>query len=198
MWRIAFFVCLSLFSESPVQDKTYPFRERADLELSSTKGYAVVKAEQESVARGTPYAIEIEFHNAGEGRQFYNLFFNRGIPLAAQLAIFDSEKRYLGDLLYRKQISRKSIEPSDWTYIPSGSYVGIKLDLMGANILNPKYGDKIQLLEAGTYYIQMIFYRAFVWPNLFDAGKDKMELYKNFDNEEQFRSNVIRIQFVDI
>jgi hypothetical protein len=150
------------------------------------------------VARGTPYSIEIEFHNAGEGKQFYNVFFNRGVPLAAQLAIFNSEKEYLGDLLYREKISRKSIDASDWTFLPSGSYVGIKLDLMGANIFNPKYGDKVHLLEAGTYYIQMIFYRAFVWPNLFGVDKEKTDLYKNFDKQELFRSNVIRIQFVDI
>src|SRR5688572_23348985 len=116
----------------------HPFRERTDLQIGSYAGYSVVQIDQRLIVRGLPFEIQIEFHNVGEGNEFYNPFFDRTVAAPAQLAIYDSEKKYLGDLLYKEPSSNRNLDSRDWTFVPKGGFIGIKLNLMGANLRSEK------------------------------------------------------------
>lgn len=84
-----------------------------------------------------------------------------------------------------------------WIFVASNSYVGTILGPFTAGYL-PTSGA--QKLPAGEYYLQMIYYQAYLAPKpATDAGKDEhpMNFYENFDRTELFRSNAIKIRFTD-
>ena len=172
------------------------FTEAKNLDSGSYRGYAQLNVDKPEIKLGSKYTIDIRFFNTGGGENFYNPFFTGLIPLPAQLAIYDSKKKYLGDRLYMSEIiSRRLASANDWIFVASNSYVGTLLGPFTAGYLNGT-----QKLPAGEYYLQMIYYRAYLAPKPApDAGKDEqpMNFYENFDRTELFRSNAIKIRFTD-
>ena len=123
--------------------------------------------------------------------------FNRLKPLPGQLAIYDASKQYLGDLIRFEGGSRATVDDKDWTFFYGETCVGKPLGFTAGYVPLTKYGSMGNLLPPGTYYIQLILYRAFLSPNPFRTLGDKMDFYKTFDRSELCRSNVIKIEIVE-
>ncbi|HXG67585.1 MAG TPA: hypothetical protein VNO70_20955 [Blastocatellia bacterium] len=127
----------------------------------------------------------------------FNWQFNRLKSLPGQLAIYDASKQYIGDLLAWEGGSRAGISDDDWTFFYGETYVGKPLDFTAGYVPLTKYGSRGNLLPAGTYYIQLILYRAFLSPNPFRTLGDKIDFYKTFDRSELCRSNAIKIEIAE-
>jgi hypothetical protein len=191
------FCALALDANSLAQDQKAMFRERINLESGSYRGYAELDVKDPVLRRGQEFTTQITFHNTGGGAYFFNPLFNRLIDLPAQLAIFDSQKEYIGNLLYREVGSIRTPGPYDWTYILGGS-VRKNIKRMAGYVPGTKYNSTGSLLPPGTYYIQMIYYGVFLRP--YHEGlkyEQQIDEWKASDKKELFRSNVVKIDLVD-
>jgi len=179
------------------QDRKILFREQVNLESGSYKGYAELVVKDPVLRRGQQFIIQISFHNTGGGAYFFNPFFNRLIDLPAQLAIFDSQKEYIGNLLYWEGGSRRTPGRNDWTFIWNG-FVGTNIERMAGYVPGTNYGSTGSLLPPGTYYIQMIYYGVFLRPYHEELKyEQQIDEWKASDKKELFRSNVINVDLVD-
>jgi hypothetical protein len=185
---------LTLVTDSLAQDQKTLFREQVNLE--SGRGYAELEVKDPVLRRGRQFTIRITFHNNGGGASFFNPFFNRLIDLPAQLAIFDSQKEYIGNLLNWEGGSRRTPGRDDWTFIWSG-FVGTNIERTAGYVPGTKYGSSGSLLPPGTYYIQMIYYGVFLHPPHELKYKQDIDEWKAFDKKELFRSNVVKVDLVD-
>jgi hypothetical protein len=147
--------------------------------------------------RGERYAFEYTFYNTGGGYWVYNCFFNRLVALPGQLAIYDSKKEYVGDLIQFEGGSQKGLGDDDWLFLYGGSHVGTGIGFTAGYVPMTKYGSTSNLLPAGQYYVQLILYKAFLTPNLSRIVGDKPDFYKTFDRSEAVRSNAVRVEIVD-
>jgi hypothetical protein len=147
--------------------------------------------------RGQPFTTQITFHNTGGGAYFFNPFFNALIDLPAELAIFDSRKEYIGNLLYWEGGSRRTPGRDDWTFI-WGGFVGTSIERMAGYVPGTKYGSAGSLLPPGTYYIQMIYYGVFLRPyHKVLKYEQQIDKWQASDRKELFRSNVVKVDLVD-
>ena len=93
---------------------------------------------------------------------------------------------------------------NDWCFIPSISFVGTALRLRAGSVPGTPFDVRSNRLPPGEYYLQMIYYRAFVSarPDRLRSNPPKgekeilREFRKNFNRDELFRSNAIKILFV--
>ncbi len=174
------------------------------LNIGYFRGYASLSLKEAQIEIGKKFSVDIRFTNKSGGAYFYNPFFNRLIPLSAKLAIYNSKKEYIGNLLYWEGGSRKNVASNDWKFIPADSYVGTPLTFTAGYVPDTAHGVTSNLLPLGEYYLQMIYYKSFVSSNpdrlISNPPKDKKtmirEFYKNFNREELFSSNVVKIVFV--
>jgi len=186
------------------QEKGRAFSEQKNLDGSSCRGFASLSVKDPRLVLGTVFSADIRFTNKGGGAHFYNPFFCRLLPLPAEMAIYDGKKRYIGDLLSWQGGSRKSVASDDWRFIPSESYVGTSLSLRAGYVPNTSYGVKSNPLPPGEYYIQMVYYKAFVSsrPDRLIGNPPKQEkqllreFRRTFSRDELFRSNAVKILFV--
>jgi hypothetical protein len=190
------FCALALVTNCGAQDRKILFREQVNLESGSYRGHAELKVVDSVLKRGQPFTTQITFHNTGGGAYFFNPFFNTLIDLPAQLAIFDSRKEYIGDLLHWVGGSRRSTGPNDWTFI-WGGFVGTSFERTAGYVPGTKYDSVRNPLPPGTYYIQMIYHGVFLHPHQELKHKQEIDDWKTFDKKELFRSNVIKIDLVD-
>jgi hypothetical protein len=195
LFAFSIFCTLALVTDSVAQDQKAIFREQVNLE--SGRGYAELEVKDPVLRLGQQFTIQITFHNTGGGAYFFNPFFNRLIDLPAQLAIFDSQKEYIGNLLYWEEGSRRTPGRSDWAYILDG-FVGTNIERMAGYVPGTKYGNTGSLLPAGTYYIQMIYYGVFLRPYHEELKyEQQIDEWKASDKKELFRSNVIKVDLVE-
>ncbi len=180
------------------QADTVVFLEERPLEVGEYRGQAVLTVAPSAIKLGEKFSIDIRFINRGVTAHFFNPFFKPLIlPHPAQLAIFDGEKRYLGDLLAWPGGSVSVTTSREWTYIPTDAYVGVVLQSVPAGYL-PPYGFK--KLPAGEYYLQLIYYRYFIARNPASTTDEQAaitDFYKTLDRRELFRSNVVTVRFVE-
>ena len=180
-------------------EEEFRFVEKHDLGVGSYKSYATLKAEQPSVQIGKFLTVDISFFNTSGGDYFYNPFFCRLIPLPAQLALYDSQKKYVGDLIEWLDGSQRPVLSSDWTFVYGDSHVGTKI-----RIPIPEMRVSGFKMVPGDYFVQMIFYNSFTALNpariVSTPPRDENawleEFYKKFDRRELFRSNPIKITVV--
>lgn len=173
------------------------FAEAQNLKSGASAGVATLMVEKSTVKLGEKFTVDIRFFNSGCGDDFYNTFFNPLIPFPAQLAIYDGDKKYLGDLLAWEKFSQISVTASNWTSIASDSYVGSILGPFTAGNFPPNGPGKI---PAGDYYIQMIYNKTYIVANPAMTTDEKTALanfYTNFDRSELFRSNVVQLHFTE-
>jgi hypothetical protein len=180
------------------------FIDKADLKCGSFRGYATLSLSKTTFKLGERFTADLRFTNISGGDYFYNPFLNRLVPLPASLAIFDSSKKYIGDLLTWDGGSQVTVSSGDWQFIPGGCYVGTPIAYLTAGyVLGTEFGVMNHLLPPGEYYLQVIYFRAFITTNpavqLGDPLKDRqsyqINFYKNFDRDELFRSNVVKVIF---
>ena len=158
------------------------FKEKMPLESGSFRGKATLSLTNITLRQGQEFKLDTRFFNNSGGDRFFNPFFNRLIPVPATLAIFGSNKKYIGDLMANLNGSRRSINVNDdWVYIGSLAYVGKELSLTAGYVAGTKYDTKATPLPAGKYYLQLIYDKSFI-------GRG--------EHGELFRSNVIEIQIL--
>jgi len=177
----------------------FPFREETRLSLSSGEaGYTKLTLKEPQLRRGELSSVDYTFYNTNGSYWVYNWDFMRLVPLPGQLAIYDSSKQYIGDLIQWEGGSRKGVGDSDWLFLYGGSHVGTAIPFRVGYVPMTKYGSMNSLLPAGQYFIQLILYKAFLSDNPSRIeGDNKPDFYKTFDRSAAIRSNVISIEVFD-
>ncbi len=161
---------------------------------SDGNGEVTIKADSRTLKRDQSHRIKYTFHSLGS-HDVYNWQFNRLLPLPGQLAIYDADRRYLGNLIAFRFGSQRGISGEDWSFLYGESYVGKPIEFRVDHIWNSKYD--VDLLPVGTYYIQLVLHKVFFSVSPFRTLGDKPDFYENFDRSELCRSNAIRIEIVD-
>jgi hypothetical protein len=183
-----------------------PFVEKSDLNRGSRRGYATLTLNQTTLKLGERFSADIRFTNTSGGDCFYNPLFSRLTFLPARLAIFDSRKAYLGDLLLWEGGSWRGPSAMDWQWVPGDCYVGTIIGHLTAGYVpGTESGVLGHPLPAGEYYLQVIYFNAFIAGNPERMGSNPLkdlpihlaEFQKNFDRGELFRSNVVRVVFAE-
>ena len=197
--RIVALMLMLMYSSLPVMgQESYKFHEATPLSLpSGERGYAKLSFDEGKPRRGERYNVEYSFYNTNGSYWVYNCFLNRLIPSPGQLAIYDSNKEYIGDLLRFEGGSQRGVGNGDWLFLYGGSHVGTSIGFRAGYVPLTKFGSMGSLLPAGRYYIQLILYKAFLSTNPSHLIGDKPDFYKTFDRSEVIRSNAIQIEIID-
>src|SRR5208283_2130873 len=96
---LLFATCAPVLSQTMWRGGELSFVPTNNLQLSPWRGHAELTAKNPVTQGGGFLILELSFHNTGASATFYNPFFDLRIPPPAELAVFDSDKRYIGDLL---------------------------------------------------------------------------------------------------
>lgn len=175
------------------QQKPFDFREPLRLNLfSGNSGNATLTLANTKLRRGEQYHAQYMFQNTRGSYWVYNPFFLRLVPLPGQLAIYDSEKRYIGDLIAFIQGSRTRVGTDNFILLREGNSVGAKIDFR-AGFVPLKYVSGGTLLPPGKYHVQLILYGVFVNSSPGRVSWDDA----NFDKSEALRSNSVAIEIVE-
>lgn len=173
-----------------------------DLNDGLYQGKATISVQHVKIARGADVALDARYINHGVPYLF-NPYFNRLTDQPAILAIFDSEKHYIGDL--RRQVLGSYVRPGigDWVQIPAGGYAGVTLGFTAGMVPGTQFMGRGNELPAGKYYVQLIYRRSFatkaptrgdsatIEPNDLDAW------FRHGAALDLFRSNILEIELVD-
>lgn len=179
--------CGSGFDYAEPGDSEYPsgmFNAKAMLTLDQTK-----------IVKEGHVTINIAFQNLGAGREVYNPFLDDRLPLPAVLAVYDSNKKYIGDMLRRDVGSfwRKGNGP--WVVVPTLGVIGTSV-ISGFKIGNIPPTN----LPPGTYYLQVIYVDMFrgVGVDGKTYGAQNGENFIGRGSVAPFlRSNVVQIELAD-
>lgn len=172
--------------------QSFKFADEHPFKLSDNQGRIEIALDQTVLQRGEQYAVNYKFTNTNSSYPIYNWQFMRLIPLPGQLAIYDADKKYIGDLIAFECCSQSSARLADWTYLYGGSYVGASLGFHAGYVPMTKYGSTSNLLPPGQYYIQLIMYKAFVSERSSLTEEVLKDFRQNFDRSELCRSNEIK------
>jgi len=197
MRKIIFSIVAVLMSQAIAHAQDFQYSEKSDFANGSDKGELSIKIAEPVLRRGERYSIEYGFHVTNSSYAVYNWQFIALKPLPGQLAIYDSNKKYVGDLIAFSGGSQVGVSDDDWTFLYGGARVGTALGFRAGSVPNTKYDWTGNLLPTGEYYIQLILYKAFLSPNPYRVVGDKIDFYKTFDRRELCRSNIIKVQFVN-
>jgi hypothetical protein len=109
------------------------------------------------------------------------------------MAVFDENKRYLGEMLSIGPMpftGRRPVTERDWIYLPSHAYVGGRVTLQPVAWRRDPDGKWVRALNTpGKYFFQLILYKAFL------SGPASLgESW--YDEGELFRSNAVEIDIV--
>lgn len=175
----------------------YPFRDAYGYSQNGfpkahavlTVSQAIIQQTRQDEAPGNDYfTADIRLYNdGGDAISCYNLYYDPLIPMPARLALYDSQKRYVCDLLERTQGSQKSIAARDWAEVPAFCYLG---RLLGASLPYPSY----KVIPPGDYYLQVIYLPRLIQTFL---ESSKSHAFDFSEHTELFRSNAVPITVVD-
>lgn len=154
------------------------FVETLDLDYGSYRGHASITTGTTTVKLGEEYPLAIQFVNDGGSNRFFNPQFNGLLVIPARFPIYDVNKKFIGEFWGAWDGSHRGANEGDWKVIPSGSHFDTTIRVTAGYVV----GDG--RLPAGEYYLQVIYSKA-----LIDANP--------WDRRELFRSNVIKMHFVD-
>ena len=190
-------ISITLLLPVVAEGQAFPYREQSAFAMGSDKGEVTIQSEKDVIRKGDIYSLRYTFHVINSSYAVYNWQFISLKPLPGQLAIYDSNKQYLGNLIAFAGGSQAGISDDDWTFFYGETFVGKPLGFRAGLIPNTKYDWTGSPLPSGEYYIQLVMYKAFISPNPFRLLGDKIDFYKTFDRTELCRSNVLKIQLVD-
>lgn len=160
--------------------EAYPLREEGK---SSPLGHATLSVSPPQVEENQPLTVDALFTVDFEG-VFYSPFFTPLVYAPAALAAYNANREYVVNLLPKPAPSRRGSGRYDWVGIPRGGCAGARLEV--AAVLSP-----------GTYYLQLIYYRAFYQWNFPTTGSPREafdDFDAHFDERELFRSNIVRVE----
>ncbi|GAB4160527.1 MAG: hypothetical protein Tsb009_37860 [Planctomycetaceae bacterium] len=204
----------------PTQNVT--FKKQYDLKIPDGQaGRSTISIKDKKLFIGSILEIDVKFTSRSSEYKFYNPFFKSRLKEPARIALFDSRKQFVGDLTTDLfpffGHGYKLLEPSsDWVSVPFGGTVGTTLTVQ----VPP--GNMREHIKPGIYYVQLIYYRAFAsdlptkkipiegvtvwkipqkpaWGPPLMLKKNDLKMYYwdwEFDYAELFRSNIVKIEFV--
>jgi hypothetical protein len=186
--------------------------------LASERDYRIFSLEAEHALEGQPYrlkgkvslphgdvvaqgdALRLRVRYEFGAMDLYNPFFNEEIPASAAAAVFDHNKRFVGDLLLRRSNKVRAPDLKDWIISAQGGFIEIDRKLPTTCI--GRDGKEFQLAE-GKYFLQVVFHtRLGSFPPLEDdtitLSKDGLELWhKRYVDFGNCRSNVIEFEITE-
>ncbi len=158
------------------------------LKEGALTGRATLSIDNRSVRFGDKIRIKVRFQSKSGGT-FYNPDFNGLISPSAQLALFDENKQFKGDLLSKLSGSQRFESTGDWQYVrPKGSIESEIDRTIPAKSLN--YGE----LAPGNYYLQLIYNGLFTFPSPRHFGpltQGERQTMMQIEESDLFRSNVV-------
>lgn len=175
----------------------YKFAEEYPFKRGNNQGKVEISLDKTILQKGELTGVNFRFTNTNSAYPIYNWQFMRLLPLPGQLAIYDADKRYIGDLIAFECCSQTAASLADWTYLYGGSYVGASLGFHAGYVPGTKYGSMSNLLPSGRYYIQLILYKAFASERPSLTEEVLKDFRQEFDRSELCRSNIIKIEIVD-
>src|SRR5262245_41055627 len=145
--------------------RTFPFHDETRYDQSGERGRVEIAIKGTTLRRGELAALDYTFFNTNGSYWVYNWQFSSLIPLPGQLAIYDSEKHYIGDLIQWEGGSRKGAGDDDWLFLYGGCHIGRAIGFRTGYVPLTKYGTTQNLLPPGKYFIQLILYKTFFSTN---------------------------------
>jgi hypothetical protein len=177
--------------------QSFAYRDKTDFANSSEKGEVTIEAEGDSMRRGDIFHVKYTFHGNGSF-EVYNWQFFNFIPLPGQLVIYDENKQYVGNLLDRGECcSQRGAVSEGWIRLSGETFLGKLAGFKVAFVPNTEFDSLSNQLPAGKYYLQMVLYKAFIFPNWFRLGGDKKPFNEMFDKSELCRSNIISVELIE-
>src|SRR5262245_60800383 len=173
----------------------YSFGDEKPMVSGNDRGRAELRLETVKLRRGEDYVAEYTFYVTNCSYCVYNPFFSGLIPEPGQLAIYDADKKYVGEWKYNA-FSQRSPGATDFVFLGAGSHIGTKIGFKAGYLSEGPRAIKGYLLPAGKYYIQMILYRAFLAHPGY-LKDEKIDFCKTFDRSVLCRSNAIEIELID-
>ncbi|GAB4160531.1 MAG: hypothetical protein Tsb009_37870 [Planctomycetaceae bacterium] len=187
------------------------FRDEYELQYKNTTGSKYVVQGKVLISSkprykiGDTVSIDIRFQNKGPDHKFYNPFFRPLLRKPCRVIMYNSQKKYVAEIV-EFQISKRNPNDMDWVQITRGCSIGTTA------VINTSKRITGKRLKPSTYYVQVIYCRAFVLPppkkhslimlrrvrstvdrNLPDEYKTFAIIDWKFDGTELFRSNIIKI-----
>lgn len=172
------------------------YRDKSDFADNSGKGEVIIEFDNATFRQGDIHRIKYTFRNIRGSYAVYNWQFSSLVPLPGELAIYDFNKRHIGDLISWSGGSRGLVSDDNWTFLHDGEFLGTLLQFRAGIVPHTRHRSMSDLLPPGTYYIQLILYKAFKSENPFRFSGDKVDFYKTFDKSELCRSNVLKIEII--
>lgn len=176
--------------------QSFKFAEEHPFKSGISQGKVEISLDQSVLQKGKLSHLDYRFTNTNGSYQIYNWKFMRGLDLPGQLVIYDSNHNYIGNLLDSVWESRGRAQLTDWITLDGGSYVGASLGFRVGSARLTKYMAEGSL-PTGTYYIQLVLYRAFVSERPYLTEEVVEDLRRKFDRSELCRSNVIKVEITD-
>lgn len=187
---------LNLLAQSVRGEDKFAFGPQVDVKHLLLSGNATISAAKEVFRLGERIELEFRFDATSPGT-VYNPYFDSLTVQPAVLALFDSNKRYLGDLLARHHGSFRGPSASNWVNVGTGGFVGTSLVVCAGD--DPGDLDSESTLPPGKYYLQLIFNRYFVSPPPQDpvafARKGPGNWVYEYHQQDIFRSNCLILEF---
>lgn len=148
------------------------------------------------IERGQSFYIDVKFTSGSFGSHtYYNVWLeNLGWYSPAALAVFDDKKVYVGNLLSYTGGQRIGVKPENWTYIPAGRSAGASI--LGRIPFGLRKMPSGKFYSPGTYYFQMIYNKSLVAKKP-QHEAEVQDFYKNYDQSEYFRSNILKIEVIE-
>jgi hypothetical protein len=179
--------------------KNFPFIDEHNLDFGNVHGAVSLSVEKQSIRAGEALSMRVRFVNTGKAWDFYNPFFVSRIPLPGQITLYDSNHNYICEIAPWTSSSVIGMSWDNWTYLPGRDCV-IEFPMQ----LKPAFFRKP--LQPGDYYLQIIYYKAFIaldppWsetnPDVEAKQARLKEFEAHFDRSELFRSNPVKITITE-
>lgn len=177
---------------SSPETRVFSFSEKRDLEGES-KGYATLSVVKMPEKGGRKIALNVHFFALSGGGYFFNPFLKGLIPKPCALALYGSNRKFILDLLAWTDGSQITVSRKDWVLIPASCGVDVSFEVL--------LRDITKNIPPGDYYLQMIYFRAFMAKNPFLEDENSKasnqsaikDFYQHFDRSELFRSNIVKV-----
>lgn len=174
------------------------FRDAYSLNYTGViKGSAELVASPTRLKAGEEVELRLTYVNEGMGHWFFNPFFSNFVPHPAMIAVFDSDKRYVGSGLTEDLGSKTTVGSQNWAYLPTeGTAVGTTFRVRAGRLPGVD-----ETLPPGKYYLQVIFFNSFIGlsrhANRHNIGpQDGQLVVETFDRDELFRSNIVEVELL--
>jgi hypothetical protein len=181
----------------PAPRPVFPYKDKTDFAYEFGKGEVSIDMVDTTLRMNELYKLKYAFHATGS-YSVYNWPLSSLSTMPGELAIYDENKKYIGNLIYSTGGSFTGIMEGYWKFLRDETYLNTSKSFRAGWVPSISRSHK---LSPGTYYIQLILYKALLASSPFHATGDDLsarmkDFYTNFDRTELCRSNVIKVNIV--